>query len=162
MQRRKLIATFFVRFATDTGRMRKIVSLEKRHSSEVDSTFGNITWGEKSAEQRGAGITTGVHILRDCLGLFNQRRKNSATRKRAVGFVQSAVRMYERTYAYFMFICIWMCTATCSRRHSEGVIERCHVGRRSAGPTFFHSSRNLPSGASSSCSIIFPSDLRYA
>lgn len=123
--RRKLIATFFVRFATDTGRMRKIVSLEKRHSSEVDSTFGNITWGEEKCGATRAGITTGVHILRDCLGLFNQRRKNSATRKRAVGFVQSAVRMYERTYAYFMFICIWMCTATCSRRHSEGVIERC-------------------------------------
>ena len=44
--------------------------------------------------------------------------RGEGVRERAVGFVQSAVRMYERTYAYFIFICIWMCTATCSRRRS--------------------------------------------
>lgn len=84
--------------------------------------------------------------------------------ERAVGFVQSAVRMYERTYAYTL------CSFTygCARRRAVVGIRGYrteHIGRqrrRRAGPTFFHSSRNLPSGASSSCSIIFPSDLRYA
>jgi len=57
------------------------------------------------------------HILRDTLVfLINGEKIRDA--RNTVGFVQSVVRMYERTYAYFMFICIWMCTATCSRRHS--------------------------------------------
>lgn len=128
----------------------------KRHFSRVGSTLEKYHAKMRNNARRNYGER--LHSPR-YLSLFNQRRKN-VRRGNAVGFVQSAVRMYERTYAYFMFIYIWMCTATCSRRHSRLSNE----AHRSVAPDrhFSIPGRNLPSGASSSRSIIFPSDLRYA
>ena len=89
---------------------------------EVDSTLEkNIT---RKCETTYAGITTSVYIFPwyTLAFLISDEKipvtRGEGRRERAVGFVQSAVRMYERTYAYFMFICIWMCTATYSRRRS--------------------------------------------
>lgn len=111
---------------------RKIIGRYARNCSLLEMSFLEV---DTKISQR---ETTMSELRREssertlCLGLFNQRRKNSrpARRIRAVGFVQSAVRMYECTYAYFMFIYIWMCMATCSRRHSG----LSNGARRSAAP----------------------------
>lgn len=47
-----------------------------------------------------------------------------------------------------MFIYICMCPATCSRRRSV-LSNEVRLGQTHTGPTFFHSSWNLPPGASS-------------
>lgn len=92
------------------------------------------------------------------LGLFNQRRKNSRHGEYglSVSYNQLSVCMnvHMRILCSFTYGCAW--------RRAVVDIPGYRTSVGSAGPTFFHSSRNLPSGASSSCSIIFPSDLRYA
>lgn len=131
----------------------KLFSLEM--FLEVKSTFENIT-----KIRNNAGITANDCILWDTLAFLISGEKirdaeNTGCRFRTISCP------YVWTYICVFYVHLHMDVHGDVQSSTFEVIERStSVG--SAGPTFFHSSRNLPSGASSSCSIIFSSDLRYA
>lgn len=104
-----LLIYLYIQFAP------KFISSRKCHSRD---TFDTLKYRSKAHYNVRRNYSKYLYVASEIPWSFNQRRESRDGEYGTVGLVQSDVRTYECTYAYFMFIYICMWAATCSRRRS--------------------------------------------